>query len=152
MLGSALFPFIVPLIALCHSASRKSVGLGFFLGSGVRPLYLVRLGVELRREAMDSKRDLEQLRTLAQDTQSSGHGSRIRRALLTLAVPAAAALCTACYGVPMTQSHAAETPSFGPAMYLDGSDCDGDGIPESPDPEACSGSSLQLHYPVPLPG
>jgi hypothetical protein len=41
------------------------------------------------------------LRRLARDSGRKGHASRLRRALLTLAIPATATLATACYGAPL---------------------------------------------------
>jgi hypothetical protein len=91
---------------------------------------------------MDTQKNLEQLRTLARDSKNAGRGARLRRALLTLAIPATAALATACYGVPMSEAPYVET-TMGPVMHLDGVDCDGDGIPESPDEAYCSYGSRQ---------
>lgn len=81
---------------------------------------------------------LKDLRSLARDTKSKGHGARLKRALLVLAIPATAAMATACYGMPMAQDpHSPYDVTYGPTIYLDGVDCDGDGIADAENPEAC---------------
>lgn len=96
---------------------------------------------------MDSANDLEQLRDLARDTSREGHGARLRRALLMLAIPATAAMATACYAVPMNDAYYAETVTVGPTVYLDGMDCDGDGLPESISSDRCDETTLSLALP-----
>ena len=89
-------------------------------------MLLLRSISEDRRKAMKDHGHLEELEKLARNSKSKGHGARLRRALLVLAIPATAALATACYGVPM-----AELPhdvTYGDPIHLDGVDCDGDGV------------------------
>jgi len=85
---------------------------------------------------MNTHDDLEQLRDIARDTKKRSHGARLRRALLVLAIPATAALTTACYGVPMSQP--GYDVSYGEPLVIDGVDCDGDGTPDVLDVESCS--------------
>lgn len=85
---------------------------------------------------MTESHEIERLSALARDTGRAGHGARIRKALLLLAIPAAAALTTACYGAPMSdrpyEYTADETAALG------GVDCDGDGIADAPRVEDCT--------------
>lgn len=77
----------------------------------------------------------ETLKRLSRSNRKPGHGARLRRALLVLAVPATAALATACYGVP----HQVEAPPE-PAGY----DCDGDGTVDTTNQQDCETEELSM--------
>lgn len=95
---------------------------------------------------MNQRNDLEKLQTLARNTKANGHGRRLRKALLLLAIPATAALTTACYGVPMAEGPYDVT--YGAPITLDGVDCDGDGTVDVAQPEHCSGLPHSPHLDV----
>lgn len=92
---------------------------------------------------MNDHDDLEKLNTLARRSEENGHGARLRRALLLLAIPATAALATACYGVPMAEGPYDVT--YGAPIALDGVDCDGDGTLDVAQPDHCSGLPHSQH-------
>jgi len=74
----------------------------------------------------------DKLRDLVRDTRREGHGAMLRRALLTLVIPAAVGLgCTPClYAGPHVED--ATSVTVEPSV-----DCDGDGVAESTSTESC---------------
>lgn len=92
---------------------------------------------------MNAHDDLRKLSTLVRNSKESGHGARLRRALLILAIPATAALATACYGVPMATGPYDVT--YEAPITLDGVDCDGDGTIDVAQTDHCSGLPHSQH-------
>jgi hypothetical protein len=97
---------------------------------------------------MQESKNLEELAALAQDNKKPGHGERLRRALLMIALPATAALCTACYAA-MPMPHNAEPPlaaatTYEELEYPNGVDCNEDGVPDVSRPEECPQAKLEL--------
>lgn len=87
---------------------------------------------------MKNTENLDTLEAIARTTKKPGHGARLQKALLLLALPATAAFCTACYAA-MPAGHAVTAPvtitdEAGEPL---GYDCDGDGVVDATTAQQC---------------